>query len=62
MGESLRASKVMGSDLAAKICNFESLMLEGKLVLLGDDGKPLKTNVEHVLSPSACTNEGDRGC
>ncbi|GKD80854.1 hypothetical protein Tco_1347693, partial [Tanacetum coccineum] len=30
------------SSLAVKICDIKSRMPEGKLVLLGDDGKPLK--------------------
>ena len=29
-------------NLAGKIGDIKSLMLEGKLVLLGDDGEPLK--------------------
>ena len=57
----------MGNVLAAKICDFESLMLEGKLVFFGDDEKPLKPKVDKskvqvgvLTRVMGCKNQGVR--
>lgn len=39
--EMIGSSLDSGADLASKICNLENQLLDGKSVLLGDDGKPL---------------------
>ncbi|GKD63017.1 hypothetical protein Tco_1305125, partial [Tanacetum coccineum] len=46
--------------LAAKICNFTSQMLEGKLVLVGDDEKPLKPSHDapNIATVGGTSNDG----
>ena len=53
MGSFPSLSEAFGSpystSLVAKIHDLESQMLEGNLVLVGDDGKPLKSSNEASL-------------